>query len=144
MGFSASSTQLIFFIGSVLIATMLVGVFFSSIYSISDSIRDKENELSSQLTTDVEIINDPDNIPNDPLIIYVKNTGSRTLDQNRTTVIINGTVQTTATITTIGSEEYWKPGEVIAIEMDMILDTGDHRVKVVMDNGVDDVLSFEV
>ena len=145
MGFSTSSTHMIFFIGAAILATVLAGIFTQSISSVSSGIEAKDDILYESLCTDITIINDPENMPNDPLTIYVKNTGKSTLDQNLTTVIVDQDVKTTLDTTTLDGTDYWESGGVIEIEVTgTTLTSGDHSVKIITQNGVSDRLDFRI
>jgi flagellar protein FlaG len=150
MGFSTSTTHLIFFIASVVIASLLVGVLASAVYSIHGGIYARGKTLAKNLETDIEIVNDPNNVPNDNLTIYVKNTGRCQLNMNDTTVIVDGYCLERAeySLTVLDNNQYWNISTVLKIE---VLDPsdyddlppGDHYVKVSI-NGVDDTLRFRI
>lgn len=147
MGFSASTTHMIFFIAAALVATSLVGVFADTIYSIQGGIRSRGETLTNELSTKIEIINDPNNMPysGNVLTIYVKNIGENTLDQNQIDILIDGVVKTDTTITILDDVYYyWSGTVVIKIEVNNIsLATGDHSVKVTI-NGVADKMDFRI
>ncbi len=143
MGFSISSTHLVFFLASMLVASTLAGLFITSTNSISNGITEKENALTRKMKTDIEIINDPNNVPNDPLVIYVKNIGSTSLNKTDVDVLVNGTLANSPDISLIdGNDNIWDPTEVIKIEMDIALPSGDNWVKVVAANQAEDTFSF--
>lgn len=147
MGFSTSTTHMIFFIATALVATSLVGVFADTIYSIQGGIKTRGETLADQLSTKIEIINDPNNMPysSNILTIYVKNIGEKTLDQSKIDILIDGVVKTDITITLLDdSFYYWSSTKVIKIEINNIsLSSGDHSVKVTI-NGVDDKMDFRI
>jgi len=122
----------------------VVGVLVHSTQSISGGIRDKERNLSEQLKTDIEIINDPGDVHNAPVIIYVKNVGSSTLDYNLTTVILDGQVIDAPNVSMVGSGSRWEPATVIEINIDTTLAAGDHTVTVATSNGIKDSLQFNI
>ena len=144
MSGGASTSHMVFFITSLVVATSVAGVLLHSVYSISSGIRSREQTLTDQLKTDIEILNDPNSMPNNPVLIYVKNIGSTTLDQNRTDILLDGQLRDSADITLVNSTGYWAPLEVIEISINTTLASGDHYVKVVTENGVEDSMNFRI
>jgi len=144
MGIESSTTKAIYFISSVIIASTVVGIFSGVVYSISSGISERGDDVSEKMKSDIIIINDPTNVPNDPVIIYVKNTGSSTLDGNSSDLLVNGSYHTDVTITVIGGGT-WKPSEVISIQANNLnLATGDHRVKVFAETGIYDQMTINI
>ena len=146
MGADTSSTHLIFFIVSMLIAVGVVGVIHSNINVISQSVNIASDALSDQILTDIIIINDPANIPhvNGVYTFYVKNIGSSTLSIEHITVLINGAHIQPTSIKVINSiESTWKVTEVVQIEI-MHNMTGDNTIKIITERGVVDSLNFVV
>ena len=144
MGFSISSTHLVFFLASMLVASTLAGVFIATTDSISDGIVDKEDSISKRLKTHIDIINDPNNVPNDPLTIYVKNTGSTNLNKTDVDILVNGTLQESPTLTVIDGGYVWEPNGVLKIEVNKDLPAGDHWIKVIVGNDVQDTFEFSI
>ncbi len=144
MGFSISSTHLVFFLASMLVASTLAGVFIATTDSISDGIVEKEDSISKKLKTQIDIINDPNHVPNDPLVIYVKNTGSTKLNKTDVNILINGTLQETSTKTVIEGGHVWEPNGVLKIEVNTNLPSGDHWIKVIVGNDVQDTFEFSM
>lgn len=144
MGFSISSTHLVFFLASMLVASTLAGVFIATTDSISDGIVEKENSISKRLKTDINIINDPNHVPNDPLTIYVKNTGSTKLNKTDVNILVNGTLQDSVTKTVVDGGPIWEQNEVLKIEVNKNLPAGDHWIKVIVGNDVQDTFEFSI
>ena len=145
MGASGASTQLIFFISALIVATAVVSVAANGVYKITNGIDQKSENVEKDLLTDISIINDPDEIPNDPVRIYVKNVGKTVLSQNYITVILDGIVVTDYTLTLSGNtSSYWDPASMLTISIDENLTEGDHSVQVTTENGVSDKLSFRI
>lgn len=145
MGFSVSSTHLVFFIMAVVAASVVAGAFIQSSFSIRDSIADTEATVSEGMRTNIVIINDPKIVPNDPLMIYVKNTGSTSLNVSTLDVLVNGTYVSSANISNIGSNDtVWRPMQVISIEIDLNLPNGDHWVKVRAGSRAQDDFKFSI
>ncbi len=145
MGFSISSSHLVFFLASMVVASTLAGVFITSTDSISSGIRSREDALSERLKSDISIINDPNNMPNDPLIVYVKNTGSTSMNKTDVEILVNGTLQQPSSIQLVdGDDNIWSPTEVIKVKIDIKLESGDHWLKVVASHQSEDTLEFTI
>lgn len=145
MGFSISSSHLVFFLASMIVASTLAGVFIATTDSISSGIQAQEDELSERMKSDISVINDANNVPNDPLVIYVKNTGSTRMNTSNVEVLVNGTLQSPSSITVVnGDDNVWGPTEVIKVEINIKLPEGDHWVKVIGSHQVEDTMEFTI
>jgi len=145
MGLSTSTTHMIFFVAAVLISASMVGIFVKSISSVSDSIDSRSDRIYNEFRTEILIINDPNNIPNNPLKIYVKNIGESTLDQNLLTVLVDGEPKSNLTFNMTNDEEFMETNSVLEIIVNGTnLTTGDHSLKVITDNGASDRLDFRL
>jgi len=145
MGASGASSQLIFFITGLIVATTVVAVAANGVYKITDGIDQKSDNVEKELLTDIAIINDPDEVPNDPVRIYVKNVGTTVLNQNYITLMLDGILVTGYTLTLSGNtSSYWSPSSMLTISVDQDLAEGDHTVLVTTENGVSDKLSFRI
>lgn len=143
MGADTTSTHLIFFIAATVVATATAGILSGVVTDLVQKASARGEAFGAEITSDVKIINDPTRVPNTPVVFYVKNTGSTTLDHGNATVLVNGEV-VTAEITLLGGEASFRPGAVMQIEYSSTLSSGDHRVQVVMENGVKDELRFRI
>ena len=138
MGFSTSSTHMIFFIGAIIVAAGVAGVFAKNIMHVSSGIDERNNRLYQDLKTDITIINDPNNVPNNPLIIFVKNTGESQLLGADIQVLVDGYILDTSeyTTTVLEGNSHWNTSTVLQINVNSgsysNLSTGDHYVKVVV------------
>jgi len=145
MGASGASTQLIFFVTALIVATSVVAVAANGVYKITNGIDQKSDDVENELLTDISIINDANEVQNDPVVIYVKNVGSTVLNQNYITVMLDGILVTDLTLTLSGNtSSHWDPASTLAISIDQNLATGDHTVLVTTENGVSDKLSFRI
>ncbi|MBU1159376.1 MAG: hypothetical protein KKE24_08575 [Candidatus Thermoplasmatota archaeon] len=145
MGASGASTQLIFFVSAVIVASAVVAAAANSVYGITSGIDQKSDNIQKEMLTEISIINDPTNVPNDPVRIYVKNLGNTVLNQNYITVMLDGMVVTDYTLSLSGNtSSYWDPSSVILITIDQTLASGDHTVTVTTENGIMDRLSFRI
>lgn len=143
MGADTTSTHLIFFIAATVVATATAGIFTTVVTDLTHKASERAKSFGNELSSDVRIINDPNSVPNNPVIFYVKNTGSTTLDHGNMTVLVDGAIVTT-TKTLLGGETTFRSGAVVQINYVATLAAGDHRVKVSMDNDVGDELRFRI
>lgn len=142
MGFGEVAVTLMLFTGSIVIAAGVVGMLGVVVQDIASSGETRGKAVAERLRTDVEVINDPAQLPS-PLKFYVKNTGSSILDPNVTTLIVDGVARTAATFTVQDPAQagWWRPGEVMeAADATLSLAAGDHTVTVVVGGGVRDSL----
>lgn len=148
---SVSVSHMILFIASMLIAASVAGVFTSSVDQLSDAIDDQGLEVSDEIRTSIEIISDSgagDAIydeDEEELTLLVKNTGTNGLvpEATQLDVLVNGQFQSSENIEVelLGDGETWNQNEVVRVTIDVTLEDGDHRVKVIV-NGDEDVFQF--
>jgi archaellum component FlaG (FlaF/FlaG flagellin family) len=105
------------------------------------SVRGKA--LGDELQSEVQIINDPAAVPNDPVKFYVKNTGAIELDYLNMNVMVDGVIVPT-TKSLLSGESTFRYGAVCEVTYAVNLAAGDHAVQVVMENGVSDALKFRI
>ncbi|RLI75239.1 flagellar protein G [Archaeoglobales archaeon] len=151
MGFGDSASHMIFFIASILVAASVSAVLFVTVQKMSIEIQEQGEHLKQIISTDFEIINDPDSIPSASSIdgtiytFYIKNTGTNSIvfTPETVTVIIDGLVvgNNDLSLTPYGK---LKAGEVGQINVTTTLNTGDHKITVVLENGISDTLEFSV
>jgi len=139
---------MIFFIAAAIIAGSVAAALFINTQSVVDSVSIASKTLSGQLKTDVTIINDPEKIPRsgDVYTFYVKNTGKRILPTEYVNVIIDGTIISEAdmTKTIVGGGSTWGSGDVLQIDVTYTgLSSGDHTIRVITENGIDDSMDFK-
>ena len=149
MGASSSTTELLFFVGAIIVATTIVGVLAGGITSISTGIKERSNSISEKMKSDIAIVNDPSEVPNDPVKIYVKNTGVSIMDQNYLSVVLDGEMVIDFNITFLNTSSYindsaWGPGEVLEIEVVRVLTAGRHSALVTMKGDVSDRIDFNI
>ena len=139
---------MIFFIAAAIIAGSVAAALFINTQSVVDSVSIASKTLSGQLKTDVTIINDPEKIPRsgDVYTFYVKNTGKRVLPTEYVNVIIDGTIipEADMTKTIVGGGSTWGSGDVLQIDVTYTgLSSGDHTIRVITENGIDDSMDFK-
>ena len=144
MGADTTSTQLIFFIAATVVATATAGIFTGVVTDLTDKASVRAKSFGDELQSEVEIINDPNAVVTSPAtVFYVKNTGSKTLDWESMTVLVDGVVVST-TKELLGGETSFRQGAVVEVTYAATLAAGDHRVAVNMENGVSDELRFRI
>jgi flagellar protein FlaG len=145
---SVSSSHLILFIASLLIAASVAGTFTQGVQRLSSALGDQSVDVSGDVRTDVEIISDPGSgaIANDDrVVILVKNTGSRDLEasSDQIDVLLDGRYRAAVSVDVVDGSA-WRVGNVaeITIPLDQPLaPDADHRAKVIV-NGDEEVLQF--
>ncbi len=140
MGMSTSATHIIFFIASVVIAASFVGVAATAILNISDGIEDRGDMIAKQLSADFEVINDPRRVSNNPVVLYLKNTGKVPLSTSHITVLMDGVDIDNVTV----SSDVWMPGDTVTLTINVNLSAGEHVVKIVLEDGLSTTFYFEV
>jgi flagellar protein FlaG len=147
MGFSLTGTHVIFFIASVIIAGAVSGVIIAVITDVSSSLSDRGERLQEQLDTEFIIINDPDNIPTSgsDYLFYLKNIGGNKLATSIETfnIFIDGDLVVVANYNF--SDSSILPDDVTTIYVDNSeISAGDHTLRVVGPQGVDDEFTFTI
>ena len=144
---SVSTSHLILFIASMVVAASVAGTFTTEIQRLSGALDDRGLDVSQQIRTDVEVISDAEagNVYNDTenrTTVLVKNTGIQNLDANpdEIDIILDGEYQTDVSVTVVGGER-WDVGSVARVEINASLTTGDHRVKLIV-NEDEEVFEF--
>ena len=147
MGVDISATHTLFFIAAVVLAVGTVGVFNQSVQKFNGEVGTRSTGLADELSTDVRIINDPAEITTSPVTVYVMNTGSSTLSPGESIVLLDGAPHTDLAFDVIADDDdvEWAPGQVLQITLTgSNLGNGDHRLKVVVQHGVADILRFTI
>lgn len=138
---SVSSSTLILFIASLLIAASVAGTMTTGVERIGAALGDRSADVSSEIRSDVTIISDagsPDAIYNDTdeeLTLLVKNTGAQRLSNSSSNIelILDGEYQTSVSTEVVGSDDAWRPGTVIEVTVSGVsLSDGDHRVLLIV------------
>ena len=131
MGFGTSASQIVFFIAAIVVSVGVVGSFNTSVSELTGDVHARGDLLANELATDVRIVNDPGEMPNDPVVLYVLNTGTRTLVPNETVVLIDGAVHSAVVFDVLDtSSDSWRAGQVLEITLTgSNLAAGDHRAR---------------
>jgi flagellar protein FlaG len=146
---SVSSSTLIIFIASLLVAASVAGTMTNGVQRLSGALGDRSIDVSNEIRSDVEIISDagsPDSIYDsgaNNLTLLIKNSGSQEIAPSTDSidVIVDGEYQIQKAIEVVDGTE-WTPGNVVRLNAtDVSLSSGDHRVVVIV-NGDREVLKF--
>lgn len=92
-------SEVIIFVSVLIITAAVAGILATSTHKISLGISSKGDTLSTQLSQDFEIINDPGNIPRNSIngisTVYIKNTGKTqiSIQSDTITAIIDGEIR---------------------------------------------------
>lgn len=149
MGFGSSASEVVLFIGSILVAVSVSGALGIASIHMAAGFKDKGEILKDKLSTDFEIINDPENIPvvGGSYVFYIKNTGHKSFYFNSDTVsvIIDGQVISSSNLVFSSSNgASLRRSEVGQILVNSSLSAGYHTIKVVLHNGVSKEMTFKV
>lgn len=149
MGFGTSATEIIFFIGSVLVALSISGVLGITSVHLASGIQDKGNIIKNRFDTDFAIINNPDNIPvsDGYYVFYIKNTGYNNFyfSSDTVSVIIDGILISPSNLSFSSADKVsLDRSEVGEILVNSTLSSGYHTLKVVVYNGIYRKIIFQV
>ncbi|UCH72233.1 MAG: hypothetical protein JSW62_01420 [Thermoplasmatales archaeon] len=147
MGFSLTSTHVIYFIAAVSIAGIVSGVFVSVTTDVTSSFTNRGGRLAAELDTDFEIINDPDNIPTSGsyYIFYMKNIGEGRLTTDNETfqIFIDGDLISKNDYNL--TPAYIYPSEVAEIYIiNTTISTGNHQLRAVGPYAIADKFIFTI
>lgn len=145
-----SAAHMILFIATILIASSVSAVMIVTIEKMSIEIKNQGDYIKSVLSTNFEIINDPKIIPtktigtNTAYVFYVKNVGDSpfAFTNETITVLIDGVIIPKQNVTT--SPSVLNPGDVGELDVITSLSSGNHRITVILENGVSDSLDFTI
>ncbi|WP_423744554.1 flagellar protein G (plasmid) [Haladaptatus sp. SPP-AMP-3] len=148
---SVSTSHLILFIASLIIAASVAGTFTTGIQRLSGALGDRSYDVSHDVRTDIEIISDPGSgavynaSGNENITVLVKNTGAENLkgSSDQIDILLDGKYQANVSIQVVDGID-WDVGNVmrVTIENDTpMAPNEDHRVKMVV-NGDSEVLEF--
>ena len=134
-----SVPSLILFIASIVIAAGVAGVLIDTVTGISGALDDRGADVAENIRTDVEVISDAESAVydsgSDTLTLYVKNTGRRSIPATSESVdvIVNAQYRTNVTVSTVDGGTEWAPHGVVELRIGgLTLDSGDHRVRLVV------------
>jgi len=147
MGFSLTSTHVVFFIASVIIASVVSGVLVTVITGVTNSLNERGERVQDQLDIEFTIINDPDNIPTGAFdyLFYLKNIGGVKIPTTNETfqIFIDGEIVITAHFnfsdTSIQPEEY-----TTLYVNNTLISAGDRILRIVGPQAISDEFTFTI
>ncbi len=143
---SEVGSTLILFIAAVGLAGLVAAGLTGAIGQMALSVDDRGQSLADAISTDLAIVNDPNNVPYDDaqneLTLYVKNTGSKSLTSEDLLILING--QHAPFTATVLEHDKWTKGTVLQVTVDVDLDSGDHTARALYTPNIADTLEFRV
>lgn len=143
---STPVSEIIFFIAALVISSMIAGVMITSIQETSIVFDQRSKSLAENIRDDITIINDPDNVANNPVIIYVKNTGDSSLaaDEKVFDVLLNGTYNKNFSVTSLDGDNELLPSDVAKLTINTTLPSGSHTIRVYVGGGEWDEMKFRI
>lgn len=146
---SVPSSHLVIFIAAIIVSAGIAGVIVDSAELYGDSLRQSQSEHAKDVSTEIQIINDPGtpsasyDEPSNTLTVYVKNVGDRIIPANadELTVLVNGTRHPVASAT-IHEDDRWRPGSVAELTVDVVLPSNSETRVVVVVSGDRDRYEF--
>ncbi|ABR54876.1 flagella protein G [Methanococcus vannielii SB] len=143
-------SEIIIFVSVLIITAAVAGLLATSTHKISLGISSKGDTLSTQLSQDFEIINDPGKIPRDSVkgesTIYVKNTGKNpfSINPDVISVMINGEIMSISNSAVFqSSRTVLRPSEVGEINI-TYNNSGYHTIRVISEQGVSRTLKGKI
>lgn len=141
---------MILFIASLIVAAGVAGTFTTGVDRLNGALSDESLDVSQQVRTDIEVISDAgspvyNRSENGNITLLVKNTGTRNLPPDGTglDVLVDGRYQTATWVEPLDAGR-WETNGVVRLHIDVgSLQTGDHRVKLVL-RGDEEVFTFNV
>jgi flagellar protein FlaG len=145
-----AASEMIFFIGSVIVSAALVGVFFTAVTQVSDSIQQNAHAAASEFESGVTILNDPSHVAyngsSQVFTLWVKNTGTRSLSLSHTVVLLDDRTfaNDTYAVAFAANATSWAPQVVAVFSLtNVTLPSGqDHFLKVIGEFGTSDSQEF--
>lgn len=147
MGFSLTGTHVIFFIAAVIAASAVSGVLIAVTTDLSKSLSERGDRVQKHLDTEFKIINDPDHIPSsgNNYLFYLKNIGAGELPTTNETfhLFVDGEIIVIENYSF--SDNSIKPDEVTTLYIDdSEISTGDHTLRVVGPQAIEDEFTFTI
>lgn len=146
---SLATSELIFFIATLVISGSVVGVLGGQTFHLTQSMDQSSKTVSSTIDTSFSIINDPSSIPySSGYVFYVKNTGSVGFyfSNNTVSTVLNGTLLSGSEIsyTTPGGNGELLPGQVGSIVVGLSLTPGYYTLDITLSNGISHSMVFQI
>ncbi|MGB3907155.1 MAG: hypothetical protein WBL02_01840 [Methanomethylovorans sp.] len=144
MGFETSVVLTIFFVSALVMATMSYTTISSSNDLLSSSADEHYSLINRKLHTDVQVVGSSAIIHNSTyqLSLEMINTGSETLRSDKLGVLVDGVYKPYSI--TSNTTSIWNPQTTIFLTIYDLSGFGDHRLKVVTENGICDYYSYSI
>jgi len=147
VGFSLTGTHVVFFIAAVIVAGAVSGVFITVINNVTSSFSERGDRVQDQLDIEFKIINDPDNIPTSGsyYLFYLKNIGAKEIITTNETfnIFIDGELIVKANY--YFSNNSVQKEEVTTIYVsNSVISSGDHTLRIVGPQAIDDEFTFTI
>lgn len=146
---SMGTSEMIFFIATMVVTASVVGVLGGQTLHITQSMGQSSKSVSSMIQSSFEIINDPSEIPySGGYLFYIKNTGNSEFyfTNNTISTTIDGSLITGSLISyaTPGNNGVLYPAQVGEIVVNISLSAGYHTITVTLSNGVSHQMTFQI
>jgi archaeal flagellar protein FlaF len=143
MGFETSVVVIIFFVSVLITGTISYTTISSSHDLLSSSADEHYSTMNKKLQTDLQIVDSNAIIHNSTyqLSLQILNTGSETLRSDEVNVLIDGVYRPCSTLNTTTT---WTPETCTILNVYDLSGFGDHRVKVVAENGICDYYTYNI
>ena len=147
MGFSVTGSHVVFFIASVIAAGSVSGIFMAATMNVTISLSERGIRVQDLLDTDFTIINDNENIPASGFdyLFYLKNIGgNKLITTNQSfSIFIDGEIVPGEKYNF--TQQFIRPGDVTVIYINnTVISAGDHTLRLVGPNAVDDEFQFTI
>jgi archaellum component FlaF (FlaF/FlaG flagellin family) len=139
MGFSLSAATAIIGVGVFLSVQYMVSDVIPSMTDTHDSLESMKDRAVNQIQSDITVTNVVNTNPGPlyNLSIYVKNTGSTSLELRYFNVLMNGSVQEFSC-----NDLYIYPEKTVILNVNNQPDRG--IIKIVTDNGISDYYEYAI
>ena len=143
MGFETSVVVTIFFVSVMVIGTLSYTTISSSNELLSASADEHYSHVNKKLQTDIQIVDSSAIIHNSTyqLSLEVLNIGSETLRSDEIDILVDGVYVPYSTSNTTVT---WTPRTSVVLNIYDLSGFGDHRIKVVTENGICDYYSYNI
>ena len=146
-------SNMIFYIVTLIIASVLVVTFTAITFQMKTGIESKSANLEDRLRTSISIINDPRDIPYNNttgnITFYVKNTGSVPISKQSVLAFLNGTPYTAdmMNMSILPNNITWYPEYVLVVTITTnpkLELNQEYSIKIVVQYGISSTLKFRL
>ena len=142
----AAASESILFIGAMIAAAVVAGTLSAVAADYAQNLDQRSDTVRTEMTGRIAIVNDPANVPDNPVILYVKNIGLEEQDLAGFNILIDGSLHGAWTATVGGvAADVLKPGDLAEITLTgSNLANGDHTATVISDTNYVARLEFSI